>query len=230
MSQAGVTAPLRAVLFDLDGTLADSAPDLAGTANDMRALRGMSPIDYPALRCMAGSGARGMLSRAFGVSPEQAGYDALRDEFHALYEQRMLRETALFADMLALLADLEAHGLRWGIVTNKAMRFADPLAAALGLWPRAGVLVAGDTTPHTKPHPAPLIEAARQLVIPAASCIYVGDDARDMQAARAAGMGAIAAAWGYLGSGGVPHEWNADAVVDSPAALMQTVLQILKLA
>lgn len=222
MSQAGVTAPLRAVLFDLDGTLADSAPDLAGTANDMRALRGMSPIDYPALRCMAGSGARGMLSRAFGVSPEQAGYDALRDEFHALYEQRMLRETALFADMLALLADLEAHGLRWGIVTNKAMRFARPVSEALALLPGAATLVAGDSTPHTKPHPAPLLEAARQLGVEASQCIYVGDDLRDIVAGRAAGMQTLAAHWGYVGGSGVAvTAWGADAVLSEPATLLQ---------
>ncbi len=215
--------PVRAVLFDLDGTLADSAPDLAGTANDMRALRGLGPVPYPELRCMAGSGARGMLARAFGIAPEQAGYGALRDEFHDLYGQRMLREAALFANVLHLLTELEMLGLHWGIVTNKAMRFADPLASALGLWPRAGVLVAGDTTPHTKPHPAPLLEAARQLSTPAECCVYVGDDVRDMHAARAAGMGAIAAAWGYLGPGGVPHEWAADAVIDTPAKLLQTL-------
>lgn len=221
-----MTPPLRAVLFDLDGTLADSAPDLAGAANEMRARRGLGPIPYPALRCMAGSGARGMLARAFDIAPEQAGYDALRDEFHSLYEQRMLRETVLFAHVLQLLAELEARGLRWGIVTNKAMRFAEPLTTALGLWPRAGVMVAGDTTPHTKPHPAPLVEAARQLAVPAQCCVYVGDDLRDMRAARAAGMGAVAAAWGYLGAGGAPNQWAADAVIDTPGEL----LQILKLA
>ena len=226
MSQAGVTPVLRAVLFDLDGTLVDSAPDLAGAANDMRALRGLDPLDYHDFRRMAGSGARGMLARAFDIVPGQAGYEPLRDEFHDLYELRMLRETALFAAVLPVLQGLEQRGLAWGIVTNKALRFASPLASALGLWPRARVLVAGDTTPHTKPHPAPLLEAARQLALPAACCTYVGDDHRDMRAARAAGMGAIAAAWGYLGSGAMPHDWGADAVLDEPGDL----LQFLKLA
>ena len=218
--------PLRAVLFDLDGTLVDSAPDLAGAANDMRTARSLEPLGYRDLRRMAGSGARGMLARAFDIAPGQPGYEALRDEFHDRYEQRMLRETALFAAALQVLEGLEQHGLAWGIVTNKALRFASPLASALGLWPRARVLVAGDSTPHTKPHPAPLLEAARQLALPVACCTYVGDDHRDMRAARAAGMGAIAAAWGYLGEGAQPHDWGADAVLDSPDAL----LQLLKLA
>ena len=216
-----MTSALRAVLFDLDGTLVDSAPDLAGTANDMRALRGLEPVSFDDLRSMAGSGARGMLARAFNLAPEQPGYEPLRDEFHDLYEQRMLRQTALFAAVLPVLDVLEQRGLVWGIVTNKALRFASPLASALGLWPRARVLVAGDTTPHTKPHPAPLLEAARQLVVPAACCTYVGDDLRDMRAARAAGMGAIAAAWGYLGAGGAPQDWGADAVLAEPRELLQ---------
>ena len=167
-----------------------------------------------------------MLARAFDVAPGQDGFEPLRDEFHDLYEQRMLRETALFAAVLPVLDVLDRRGLAWGIVTNKALRFAGPLTMALGLWPRARVLVAGDTTPHTKPHPAPLLEAARQLSVPAACCAYVGDDHRDMQAARAAGMGAIAAAWGYLGAGALPHDWGADAVLDDPGGL----LQFLKLA
>jgi len=216
-----VTPPLQAVLFDLDGTLVDSAPDLAGAANDMRSARGLEPLSYADLRRLAGSGARGMLARAFDVAPGQSGYEALRDEFHDRYEERMLRETALFASALQLLDGLEQRGLAWGIVTNKALRFASPLASALGLWPRARVLVAGDSTPHTKPHPAPLLEAARRLSLPVACCTYVGDDHRDMHAARAAGMGAIAAAWGYLGEGAQPHDWGADAVLVEPSALLQ---------
>lgn len=213
----------RAVLFDLDGTLADSAPGLADAANDMLQARDRPTLPLSALRPAVGSGARGMVGTAFGVAPGQDGYDALRDEFLARYEQRLLEKTRLFDEVHALLEALEAQGLAWGIVTNKALRFADPMARALGLVPRTPVLVAGDTTPHTKPHPAPLLEAARRLGCPPVQCVYVGDDLRDMQAGRAAGMGTLAAAWGYLGHGAAIGSWPADFVLPGPMALLQTL-------
>ena len=209
-----------AVLFDLDGTLIDSAPDLAGTANDMRAARGRPPLPYGELRPHAGSGARGMLSVAFGLRPGQPGFEALRDEFHALYELRMSRDSALFGAVAVLLAALDRQGLPWGIVTNKALRFATPMLTALPALARAAVLVAGDSTPHTKPHPAPLLEAAQRLGCAPQACIYIGDDPRDMRAARAAGMGAWAAAWGYLGVELPVAEWGADAVLAQPIELL----------
>jgi phosphoglycolate phosphatase len=212
---------VAAVLFDLDGTLVDSAPDLAGTANDMLAQRGLPPLPYDMLRPHAGSGARGMLGTAFGLVPAQAGYEALRDEFHSRYEARMLQESQAFSAALVLLDALDRHGVPWGIVTNKALRFAQPMAQALGLLPRAGALVGGDSTPHTKPHPAPLLEAARRLQQPAQACVYVGDDLRDVHAGRAAGMATLAAAWGYIGVGAPVHAWGADAVLQQPADLLQ---------
>lgn len=211
----------RVLLFDLDGTLADSAPDLAGAANDMRTARGLPPLPLLAFRPHGGSGARGMLARAFDCHPGQPGYEVLREEFLHRYEQQMLHHSRLFDAVPALLDGLEQRQLRWGIVTNKALHLAERLAGELGLWPRAQVLVAGDSTPHTKPHPAPLQEAARRLGVAAAHCVYVGDDLRDMQAARSAGMGALAAAWGYLGAGADPHAWPADAVLPGPGALLQ---------
>ncbi len=212
---------VQAVLFDLDGTLIDSAPDLAGTANDMRGARGLPPLPYAALRPHCGSGARGMLGAGLSVLPGESRYDGLRDEFLDLYQSRMLRLTKPFADVLRLLDALDAQGLRWGIVTNKALRFALPMAHALGLLPRAAVLVGGDSTPHTKPRPEPLLEAARRLRLAPADCIYVGDDARDMQAGRAAGMRVLAAAWGYLGDGDAPQQWPADAVLSDAGQLLQ---------
>jgi len=209
-----------ALLFDLDGTLLDSAPDLAGTANDMRAARGLAPLAYGDLRPHAGSGARGMLGAAFDIRPQQPGYESLRDEFHDLYEQRMTRDSVLFAAVEALLDALDRHALPWGIVTNKSLRFAAPLVSALPVLARGAVLVGGDSTPHIKPHPAPLLEAARRLGRAPQACVYIGDDPRDMRAARAAGMGAWAAAWGYLGLELPPAQWGADAVLAHPIELL----------
>ena len=208
-------------MFDLDGTLIDSAPDLAAAANEMRALRSLESLPLEALRPHAGSGARGMLATAFAVAPGEPGYETLRDEFYGLYEARMLDQTRMYPAIAPMLDTLDALGLPWGIVTNKALRFAHPQALALGLLPRARALVGGDSTPHTKPHPEPLLEAARRIGQPAAACIYVGDDPRDMRAGRAAGMRTLAAAWGYLGVDSAISAWEADHVLPDPAALLQ---------
>ena len=219
MPQAGVSA--RAVLFDLDGTLIDSAPDLAGAGNDMRIARGLAPYPLTHFRPMVGSGARGMVGRAFGVGPQEEAFSALRDEFLQRYEARMTQETRVFDGMLSVLDAFDARAMPWGIVTNKATRFSDPLVRALGLLPRAATLVCGDTTPHSKPHPAPLLEAARRIGVDAAECIYVGDDLRDVQAGRAAGMKTIAVEWGYLGEGEAIDAWGADHLVQSPHDLLK---------
>jgi N-acetyl-D-muramate 6-phosphate phosphatase len=211
----------RAVLFDLDGTLIDSAPDLAGAGNDMRAARGLPLLPLAHFRPMVGAGARGMVARALAVAPGEPDFDALRDEFLQRYEARMTLETRVFASVRPVLEAIEHEGLPWGIVTNKATRFSEPLVRALGLMERAATLVCGDTTPHAKPHPAPLLEAARRLGHGAADCVYVGDDLRDVQAGRAAGMVTVAAAWGYLGEGEHIAEWGADHVIDSPMQLLK---------
>ncbi|MBC7993064.1 MAG: phosphoglycolate phosphatase [Rhizobacter sp.] len=212
--------PTRAVLFDLDGTLIDSAPDLAGAGNDMRLARGLEPLPYEHFRPMVGSGARGMVGIAFQVGPTDQSFTDLRDEFLARYEQRMTQLTHVFDAMRPVLAALQARGLPWGIVTNKAQRFTAPLVQALGLHAHAAVVISGDTTPHAKPHPAPLLEAARQMALSPQHCIYVGDDQRDIQAGRAAGMGTVAAAWGYLGAGEPIAAWGADHVIETPGQLL----------
>ena len=209
-----------AVLFDLDGTLIDSAPDLAGAANEMRLARGLPALPYGPLRAMVGSGARGMMAAAFDLRPGDAGYDELRDEFLTRYEARSTRETRVFDDMAAALDALDARELPWGIVTNKIERYTGPIVHALGLAQRARAVVGGDTTPHAKPHPAPLLEAARRMGATPAACVYVGDDLRDVQAGRAAGMATIAAAWGYLGDGEGVRSWQADAVAERPLDLL----------
>jgi phosphoglycolate phosphatase len=216
-----VRAGIAAVLFDLDGTLIDSAPDLAAAANDLLAARGLDPVPYHVLRPHAGSGARGMLAAAFSIQPEAAEYEALRDEFYVNFERRLLEQTAIYLHVEPMLMTLDTLGLPWGIVTNKALRFAEPSTRWLGLLDRAGALVAGDSTPHTKPHPAPLLEAARRLGHAPAACVYVGDDPRDVLAGRAAGMATLAAAWGYLGTELEPHEWGADQVLAHPNDLLK---------
>ncbi|MEY4754525.1 MAG: hypothetical protein RJA44_2200 [Pseudomonadota bacterium] len=212
--------PLQALLFDLDGTLIDSAPDLGGAGNDLRARHGLAPLPLADYRPMTGAGARGLLGVAFGIGPEHADFEALKTEFLALYEARMTRETRVFAAMEPVLAALEARGLPWGIVTNKASRFAAPLVQALGLAQRSAVLICGDSAARAKPWPDPLLLAAERLGVAPARCAYVGDDLRDIQAARAAGMLSVAAGWGYLGAGEPIERWNADRRADLPQQLL----------
>jgi N-acetyl-D-muramate 6-phosphate phosphatase len=215
-----MTRPRTVVLFDLDGTLIDSAPDLAGAANDMRIARGLPALPLATLRKMVGSGARGMVGTAFELAPGDEAYETLRTEFLERYEGRMTRETEVFPAVVGMLERLQSRGIAWGIVTNKAARYAEPIVAALGLDARAATLVCGDTTPHAKPHPAPLLEAARRVGVEPADCVYVGDDLRDVQAGRAAGMATVAVAWGYLGAGEPIGAWGADHVIEEPGQLL----------
>jgi len=213
-------SPFHAVLFDLDGTLIDSAPDLAGAANELRAVHGLPALPYELFRPMVGSGARGMVGVAFDVGPQHERFIELRDDFLRLYELRMTHETRVFDAMLPVLDALEQRHRPWGIVTNKAARFTDPLVRSLGLSPRAKAVVAGDTTPHSKPHPAPLLEAARRVGCEPGQCVYVGDDVRDVLAGRAAGMTTIVAGWGYLGTDDPIESWGAEYIVSQPADLL----------
>jgi phosphoglycolate phosphatase len=211
---------IKAVLFDLDGTLADTAPDLAGALNRMRVERRLDPLPLSVLRPVASAGARGLLGAGLNLKPDDADYDTARIEFLAHYEANLAHETHLFEGIPALLDALTARGLPWGIVTNKAHRFTMPVLAGLGLTDQAAVVISGDTTPHAKPHPEPLFEACRRLGISPNEAIYIGDDLRDIQAAKAADMPSIAVAYGYLGAEIPIQHWNADAIIDSPLALL----------
>ena len=214
---------IEAVLFDLDGTLIDSAPDLGAAADKMRTDRGMASLPLERYRPMAGSGARGMLGVAFGITPDHPDFPELREEFFVNYERAMTVRTMAFAGVPELIEQLHQFDLRWGVVTNKSVRFAAPLTAAMPLFASSGALVCGDTTPHAKPHPEPLLEAARRLGVLPSRCLFVGDDERDVIAGRAAGMRTVAATYGYLGDRTDTVLWNADASIGSPAALMSLI-------
>ena len=214
----------RAVLFDLDGTLADTAPDLAAAVNWMRTERGLEPTPYAILRPTASAGARGMIGAAFGLAPGDEGYEELRVQWFERYQSAMAVHSTLFDGIPDLLDGIAAAGMAWGIVTNKPARFTDPLVPLIGL-AHAGCVISGDTTPHAKPHPAPLLEAARRLDIAPAHCWYVGDDLRDIEAGRAAGMVTVACNWGYCGSID-PATWGADHLLDTPQQLLQMLRQL----
>ena len=214
---------VQLVLLDLDGTLVDTAPDLAAAANRMRIAHGMEPLPIAELRPYVSHGARGMVGRAFDVAPDNARYAELRQEFLREYESALCVDSSLFPDMDATLQHLEQRGIRWGIVTNKFARFTLPLVQALKLSERAACVVSGDTTPFSKPHPAPLLHALSCACVDAGAAMYVGDDQRDIDAGRAAGMRTVVASYGYLGNGVPYQQWGADAVVHSPSELLSLI-------
>jgi phosphoglycolate phosphatase len=215
----------RAILFDLDGTLADTAPDLAAAVNWLRTERGLDPTPYAVLRPTASAGARGMIGAAFGLAPGDDGYEELRLQWFDRYQSAMAVHSTLFEGIAELLDGIRAAGMEWGIVTNKPMRFTDPLIPQIGL-AHAGCVVSGDTTPHAKPHPAPLLEGARRLGLDPQHCWYVGDDQRDVEAGQAAGMVTVACAWGYCGAI-EPATWGADLLLETPLHLLETLRAVV---
>ena len=209
--------PLSAVWFDLDGTLVDSAPDLYRACVDLCAEQGCQPPDYAAFRPLVSRGGMAMLRASFpGI--DEAQLEKMLPRFLDIYGRRLDGMTRLFAGMREVLDALTARRVAWGVVTNKSGFLAEPLLQRLGLFERAAACVYGDTLAQRKPDPAPLLHACQLAGLEPEQCIYVGDDERDIQAGRAAGMYSIAAAWGYL-DGGDPQSWNADRVVTDVAQL-----------
>lgn len=212
---------IQAVLFDLDGTLIDSAPDLGAAADKLRTDQGLTSLPIELYRPMAGAGARGMLKVAFDMEPSHPDYERLREAFFRNYEAAMTVRTYAFEGVAELIQTLHTKALRWGVVTNKMARFTDPLTQAMPLFESASVVISGDTTLHAKPHPEPLLEAARRLGLPPAHCLYVGDDERDIVAGKAAGMPTVAATYGYLGEKADVSTWQADWQIHAPLDLIQ---------
>jgi N-acetyl-D-muramate 6-phosphate phosphatase len=216
-------SPFHGVFFDLDGTLADTAPDLVAATNQLLIARNLAPKSYELLRPHASAGARGLLHGAFGITPEHPDFIDLRDEFYLNYEKALLVHSKLFDGMDDLLKAMEEANLPWGIVTNKSERFTNPLTNLMGLRERAVSTVSGDTTPHAKPHPEPILHAARIANIDPTKSIYVGDDIRDVIAGKAAGMLTVAAAYGYCGCKEPPEVWGADYLIYHPLDLLEII-------
>lgn len=211
---------IEAVLFDFDGTLADTAPDLGHALNRQRTARGLSELPIEQIRPLASAGSRGLLGLGFNIKPDDEGYEFMRDEFLDFYTQRLCHDTCLFPGVEALLNQMKMMNIPWGIVTNKPARFAHPLIQTLGLGQRVACVICGDETAHTKPHPAPLLAASNKMTISPAHCIYLGDDIRDVQASLAAGMQSIVARYGYLGIDQAPETWGAHHLIDHPEELL----------
>jgi phosphoglycolate phosphatase len=208
------------VLFDLDGTLADTAPDLARALNRVRAANRLAPMPAEITRSYTSSGARGLLKVGFDLDPGAERYEALKTQFLDFYAAEICVDTRLFEGMAELLDQLDEARMPWGVVTNKAERYTFSVLRGLNLDERAACIVGGDTTARAKPHPDPLLHAAAALRLPASACLYVGDDLRDVQAARAAGMRVLAVKYGYLGDGGPIESWQADAIIEHPRQVM----------
>ena len=216
-----VNGKIHNVLLDLDGTLADTAPDLALALNALRAEQGIPALPFEAIRCRVSQGSRALIRLAFALKDTEAAFERLRQRFLELYHAHLARETRLFPGMPDVLDALEATGMRWGIVTNKPAWLTEPLIEALGLAQRAVCVVSGDTTANCKPHPEPLLHAARLAGCKPCQCLYVGDSRLDVEAGREAGMTTLVALFGYIDPADDPSRWGADGMVAHPAEILR---------
>ncbi len=214
------TEPLRAVFFDLDGTLADTARDLAEALNAVRREEGEAPLPFETIRPVVSLGGRALINLAFRVDVGDAGFEHLRARFLDIYRDNLANHTRLFPGMVEVLADIEERGLRWGIVTNKVSWLTEPLLARLGLLSRAACVVSGDTAPNRKPHPDPLLLACERAGVAPAASVYVGDSRNDVRAGREAGMRTVIALFGYIPRDEDPGDWGADAFIETPQRLI----------
>ncbi|OZB32073.1 MAG: hypothetical protein B7X47_07570 [Ferrovum sp. 34-44-207] len=210
---------IKGVLFDLDGTLADTAPDLAHALNVLLEQYGNAPLPLDQLRPRASQGARGLIEEGFKISINDPFFEELKEQFYTLYQNNLCSQTRLFIGVPELLDYLDLHHIPWGIVTNKFKRFTDPLVSLLGLTHRSGCIVSGDSYARAKPFPDPLLGASEELQLIPEELVYVGDDERDMIAAQAAGMAGIIARYGYLGSDIWPHQ----AIIEHPEELIRFI-------
>lgn len=211
---------IHLVLFDLDGTLADTAPDMAAALNQLRTEENLPPLAYADIRPEVSHGSPALLKLGFDLTSDAPAYPELRQRFLDLYEARLCRETVLFPGVPDLLDTIEKQGLRWGIVTNKPGWLTEPLLVQLALTARAACVVSGDTMPNRKPHPDQLLHACKLTHTVPANCVYVGDAIRDVQAAHAAGMATVVARYGYIAAHEQPADWDADIMIDTPTGLL----------
>ncbi len=218
---APMRARIDAVLFDLDGTLVDTAPDLALALNLLRQEQGHAPLAYEAIRPVASHGANALVALGFGLNPDEAAFAPLRERYLRLYTDHICHHSTLFPGMAEVLDSLEQQGVPWGVVTNKPTRLTQPLMQALNLTQRCAIIVSGDTLSQSKPHPAPLQHACEQIGLETGHCLYVGDAERDITAGRAAGMPTLAALFGYIGPEDQPQQWGADGLINQPHEILE---------
>lgn len=218
-----INGHFKAVLFDLDGTLVDTAPDLGFALNALLQEHQRPTLDYARIRPVASHGSAGLLKLGFGITSVHPGFKSMQERFLQLYADNISRESALFPGMQTVLDGLADAGIRWGIVTNKPAFLTEPLAAALGLTETAACIISGDTTAHSKPHPDPLLKACELMALTPADCIYVGDAERDVQASHATNMRCVVAKYGYLGEDDQPQNWHADCLINHPHEILEWI-------